>query len=100
MLLPIVDHVTALAERFEVAFAIIRRIVIEVSRRQHDFRAPDDDIFARGRMAPQRFSAPATPNLRFFIIPPTVAEVLDVLPMRSTTFFAPAFRSFKSDHRR
>ena len=100
MLVAIVDHVAALAERLEIFRPIIRRIVIEVGGREHDLGPSNEDMLANWSDATQRPSAPISPSLLFFVPPSTVAQVLDLAAVRPAALLAPTFRSMKPDHRR
>ena len=87
------QDVTPLAERGEVPWAIVRRIVIEMSGRQHDFGAADSETVAHDQVG-QGPAAAVDPQPTFLVPTPAVAEVLHLLPVwvgrRSRTGRRPA----------
>src|SRR5690349_5481444 len=89
MLGPVVQQMAALAERPEIAVAraAMRRVVVEMRRRQHDLSHPCRRIRGwGGRGDPASFAV--APDLALLIPPAAVAEMLDGPAMRSAACLA------------
>jgi hypothetical protein len=112
MLGAIVDQVAALAQRGEVAWAIVAGIVIEVGggeydpgawKRRDDRRSVEAELLGQplGREGHPYPAAPAvTPAATLFIVPTTITYVLDILPMRPATLLAPPPSAPETHYRR
>jgi hypothetical protein len=100
MLVAVMDHMAALAKRFQVSRPIVGWIMIKVSGRQRDPGCSNDDVISSWSKAPQRAAAPIAPRLAFLVPPSAVAQMPDLTAMRPAAFLAAAFRPLKPDHRR
>ena len=89
MLGPVVQKMAALAERLEIAmtWAAMRRIVVEMCRRQHDLGRPGRHV--QGRGGGGDLAALAVPPDPALLVPPAaVAEMLDHPAVRPTARLA------------
>lgn len=84
---PVVQHVTALAERFQVAQPVVGGIVVEVGGRQHDTRRPGHAIIRHDQMV-QGPTAPIAPYLGVLVPPAPVTKMADLAPVRPPTGLA------------
>ena len=87
VLRPIVQQVAPLAERREIAWLIVRRIVVQVRCREDDARGAPL-ISWPSRPTPDQPPFPAPPSLSLFIPPAPIAKVTDGLPMRPAAMLA------------
>jgi len=96
MLLTVVQHVAALAERAKISGAVVAGIVIEMSGRQKDFGRSQSGI-ARNRFGKPRYRPTSiiTPYLRVLIPPAAVTAMKDQLPMRAAALLATPLGALK-----
>lgn len=94
---PVVEHVTALAERFQVAQPVIGGIVVEVSGRQHDARRPGHAIIWHDQTV-QSSTALIAPCLGIIVPPAPVAEMVDLAPVRPPTGLAVPLGAIEPHH--
>jgi len=74
----VVEHVTTLAERFQVAGPVVARVMIQVRGRQENpCRANGPISRGGGRHTARRMAVPAAPDLRLRIPPGAIAQVAD-----------------------
>ena len=99
MLWPIMQHMTALAERLQVPRPVVGRIMIEMGCRQHDLRYPDSNCAFNRAQAGQGTTAAVSPGLGFLIPPAPIAKMFDLKTMRPATALTTPFGALKSDHR-
>ena len=102
MLVAVVQHVAALAERLEVARPIVAGVVVEMRGCEDDLGCSDRFAFGRrraGRQAGERLSFAVAPDLRLLVPPAAVAEVNDDAPVRAAAPLAPALGAAESDRR-
>lgn len=92
----IVDHMTPLTERGEVASGVVGRIVVEVGARGVNLRHADDRCHAYTGCA-NPATAPIAPLLAPGIPPASVAEVEYSLAMRTLAMFAPPLGAIEAD---
>ncbi len=84
------QDVTPLAERGEVPWAIVRRIMIEVRSRQDHARRAGLCGAAWGLQACHRPSLAISPSVPLLVPPAPISEVLNGLAVGSAAVLAPA----------
>ena len=100
MLVLVMQHVTALAERLQVARTVVRGIMVEMRCRQIHARRPDLSQGDRLRPVPQGPALAVAPSPAFGVPPASVAETNDDLAMWPRATLAAAFRPLEADHDR
>ena len=98
MLRPVMEQVTSLAESPDVAMPppTMRRVMVEMCRRQHHLGRPDRGAVGQGRRGDLAAST-VPPGLLGFIPPPAIAEVTHGLAMRPATDLAATFGADEAD---
>jgi hypothetical protein len=101
MLVTIVQQVAALAERCEVGIHVVRRIVVPVSRRQHDPGRADATEEILAHQPPAQTAPPTvTPAFEVRVEPPPIPEVMNAPKVRAPAALAPPARAPEADHSR
>jgi hypothetical protein len=95
MLLAIMEHMAALAERFQIERVIVRRVVIEMGRGQRHSRAPELRLRARNSL--ELSTSSSAPGALCLVPPAPVTQVLHELAMRTTALLASGLRSVEPD---
>ena len=98
MLGAVVQHVTALAERREVAGRVVGGVVVSVRRRQHDARQAHlpEQVFGDEPMV-QAAPASVTPRSGLRIPPAAVGEHPDAVQVRPAAILAAGTRAPEAD---
>lgn len=78
VLLAVVEHMTALAERGQIAWAVVGRVVIEVRAGEDDIGATERASAIPPRRRYQRCSVAVTPTAAVGVPPNAVAQMLDM----------------------
>ena len=97
----VVQHVAALAERFQVRGPVVGRVVIEMRAGEDHARSPQRrSPQSQGRQLRERPPLSIAPAPRLPIPPATIAQVADGSSMRAATTFAPPLRPSETDRGR
>ncbi|MET0528610.1 MAG: hypothetical protein ABW003_09740 [Microvirga sp.] len=101
MLLLVMEHVAALAERRQVRTRAIRPIVIQVSRGQNHVGLPNEQQQILDNL-PRAQSMPGSiPPCSDGVVPPSaITQMRDPLQMRAFTALTTAGRALEADHSR
>ena len=97
VLFAVMQDVTSLAERGEVPWAVVRRIVIEMGGCQNHAGSAGSGRVALGLQTPYRPSLAIAPCLPLLIPPAAVTEVLNRLAVGSAAMLAPALGAPEPD---
>ena len=100
VLFAVMQDVTSLAERGEVPWAVVRRIVIEMGGCQNHAGRAGSGRVALGLQTPYRPSLAIAPCVPFFVPPTAVSEVLDRLAVRPAAMLAPSLGTPEPDRGR
>ncbi|MBB3941618.1 hypothetical protein GGR39_003299 [Novosphingobium fluoreni] len=108
----VVAHVAALAERGEIARAIVAWVVVQVRGSEHDARHAQgcgwidagkarlhESQLSRGRQAADRPALAVTPAGLLLVPPYTVTQVLYRAPVRAPAVLATALGALEADQR-
>ncbi len=96
MLLAVVQHVTPLAKRTEIAQTVVAGIVVEMRGGEENF-SREPALIVEFHESRQRAAAAVTPHLRLFIPPAAVAEMGYFPAVGATALLAPTLRPAKAD---
>ena len=101
VLVAVMDHMTSLAERREIARMIVGGVVVEMGAGQHHAGAeqPVVPTLRRWQLSEQSALAVA-PSADRRVPPSAIAKMQDLFAMGAAAPLAPALSSFEADHRR
>jgi hypothetical protein len=99
VLLAVVLEMAPLAQRHQIARAVVRGVVIPVSRREHHARGPElllEALDLEHTTNPPPL--PVSPGLTLWIPPAAVAQVTDHAPMWAAAALALSLGALEADH--
>ncbi|NGM37384.1 hypothetical protein G4G93_26305 [Methylobacterium sp. DB0501] len=98
MLVAVVQHMAALAERRQVGVLVVGGVVVAVGRRQHHLGDPDpsEQVFVAQPM-PEPTTPTVAPTRDLVISPASIAEMKDPLQVRACACLASSSRPAEAD---